>query len=102
LLDGGSWRISVANRLLRFDTIFRRPQLETDRRKKYGEPPLVEAVGIAFIAGMLLRPSAHTALLVPNRTIVDGSRGPYAGIAIMRALDGHSVEWEEGYIRHLE
>jgi hypothetical protein len=27
---------------------------------------------------------------------------PYARIAIMRAIDGHSVEWEEGYIRHLE
>jgi hypothetical protein len=29
-------------------------------------------------------------------------RGPYARIAIMRAIDGHGVEWEEGYIRHLE
>ena len=29
-------------------------------------------------------------------------RGPYARIAIMRALDGHSVEWEAGYVRHLE
>jgi hypothetical protein len=28
--------------------------------------------------------------------------GPFARIAIMRAMDGHSVEWEEGYIRHLE
>jgi hypothetical protein len=28
-------------------------------------------------------------------------RGPYARIAIMRARDGHSVEWEAGYIRHL-
>ena len=28
--------------------------------------------------------------------------GPYARIAIMRALDGHGVEWEAGYIRHLE
>jgi hypothetical protein len=28
--------------------------------------------------------------------------GPYARIAIMRALDGHSVDWEAGYIRHLE
>jgi hypothetical protein len=27
---------------------------------------------------------------------------PYARIAIMRALDGHSVDWEAGYIRHLE
>ena len=29
-------------------------------------------------------------------------RGPYARIAIMRAIDGHGVEWEEGYIRHLD
>ena len=28
-------------------------------------------------------------------------RGPYARIAIMRPLDGHSVDWEAGYIRHL-
>ena len=29
-------------------------------------------------------------------------RGTYARIAIMQALDGHSVDWEAGYIRHLE
>jgi hypothetical protein len=29
-------------------------------------------------------------------------RRPHARIAIMRALDGHSVELEAGYIRHLE
>jgi hypothetical protein len=28
--------------------------------------------------------------------------GPYARIAFMRALEGHSVEFEAGYIRHLE
>jgi hypothetical protein len=28
--------------------------------------------------------------------------GPYARIAIMRALDGHAVDWEAGYVRHLE
>ena len=26
----------------------------------------------------------------------------YARIAFMRALDGHSVDWEAGYVRHLE
>ena len=30
------------------------------------------------------------------------AHGPYARIAIMRAIDGHSAEWEAGYIRHLE
>ena len=29
-------------------------------------------------------------------------RRSFARIAIMRALDGHSVDWEAGYIRHLE
>jgi len=29
-------------------------------------------------------------------------RVSYARIAFMRALDGHSVDWEAGYIRHLE
>jgi hypothetical protein len=29
--------------------------------------------------------------------------GPYARIAVMRALnEGHSVDWEQGYVRHLE
>jgi len=29
--------------------------------------------------------------------------GPYARIALMRALnEGHSVDWEQGYVRHLE
>jgi hypothetical protein len=28
--------------------------------------------------------------------------GPFARIAIMRARDGHGVEWEAGYVRHLE
>src|SRR5215831_5775922 len=32
----------------------------------------------------------------------EGEPGPFARIAIMRAIDGHGVEWEEGYIRHLE
>jgi hypothetical protein len=34
--------------------------------------------------------------------IAQTERGPYARIAVMRAIDGHGVEWEEGYIRHLE
>lgn len=29
-------------------------------------------------------------------------RGPYARIAILRPLDGHTVDFESGYIRHLE
>jgi len=33
---------------------------------------------------------------------VRAERGSYARIAIMRARDGHSVDWEAGYVRHLE
>jgi hypothetical protein len=40
--------------------------------------------------------------LAAGQTTGQAERGPYARIAIMRALDGHSVDWEAGYIRHLE
>jgi hypothetical protein len=43
---------------------------------------------------------AGVARAVPG--VAQTERGPYARIAIMRAIDGHGVEWEEGYIRHLE
>lgn len=57
--------------------------------------PLLLALTVLFLVaastaqepGAVQNPSAH---------------GPYARIAIMRALDGHGVEWEAGYIRHLE
>jgi len=48
-------------------------------------------VSIAF-PGRLIAQAAQTAQ----------APGPFARIAIMRALDGHGVEWEAGYIRHLE
>ena len=49
--------------------------------------------------------SLISALLVAQSGPVaeaQSERGPYARIAIMRAIDGHTVEWEAGYIRHLE
>jgi hypothetical protein len=50
------------------------------------------------IAGVLVVVGA-----VPDAPLVaQTERGPYARIAIMRAIDGHSVEWEAGYVRHLE
>jgi hypothetical protein len=39
---------------------------------------------------------------LPPRLAAQAEPGPYARIAVMRALDGHSVDWEAGYIRHLE
>lgn len=38
----------------------------------------------------------------PVPGVAQTERGPYARIAIMRAIDGRGVEWEEGYIRHLD
>lgn len=38
----------------------------------------------------------------PTAADAQTEAGPFARIAIMRAIDGHAVEWEEGYIRHLE
>jgi hypothetical protein len=47
-----------------------------------------------------------TALLVgtvvPTRLIAQTERGPYARIAILRPHDGDTVDFEAGYIRHLE
>jgi hypothetical protein len=48
-----------------------------------------------------LLPALLTAQTIGSPNAQTG-RGPYARIAIMRALEGHSVEWEAGYIRHLE
>jgi hypothetical protein len=61
--------------------------------------------GLGIVAAMLLAGSVLPALLValtdPNAP-AESVPGPYARIAIMRALDGHTVELEAGYIRHLE
>ena len=48
--------------------------------------------------------------MLPVLFVAQTVRGPeapngsvsYARIAIMRAIDGHAVDWEAGYIRHLE
>lgn len=37
-----------------------------------------------------------------GRSAEESARGRFARIAIMRAIDGHSLELEAGYIRHLE
>jgi hypothetical protein len=42
------------------------------------------------------------ALLGSQATQSAQPTGPFARIAIMRALDGHSVDLEAGYVRHLE
>ena len=62
----------------------------------------VLTVGIALFFGTVL----FTALIAPiaraSISATDTAARPYARIAIMRALDGHSVDLEAGYVRHLE
>ena len=45
--------------------------------------------------------AAFPALLISQAAQNGQPSGPFARIAIMRAVDGHGVEWEAGYIRHL-
>jgi hypothetical protein len=57
---------------------------------------------IGIVGAALLVGTVFPTLLISQTTQTAQAPGPYARIAIMRALDGHSVEWEAGYIRHLE
>ena len=59
--------------------------------------PVMNLRWLGFVGTVLL---AGTVL--PTRLVAQTERGPYARIAIMRALDGHSVDWEAGYLRHLD
>jgi hypothetical protein len=49
-------------------------------------------VGAALLVGALL----------PTRIAAQTERGPYARIAFLRPHDGQTVDFEAGYIRHLE
>ena len=55
-----------------------------------------------MLRAALLVCTALQRLLIAQAVPTSQAAGPYARIAIMRALDGHSVDWEAGYIRHLE
>jgi len=56
-------------------------------------------VGLALLHGAVF---AASLMAQANPAMKDQPAGPYARIGIMRALDGHIVDWEAGYIRHLE
>jgi hypothetical protein len=60
--------------------------------------------GAAFLVGAVLPTIlvAQSGAQGAQASRAEHAPGPYARIAIMRALDGHSVELEAGYIRHLE
>jgi hypothetical protein len=48
-------------------------------------------VGVLVIGGLL-----------PRRAAAQTDKGPYARIAVLRPFDGNTVDFEAGYIRHLE
>jgi hypothetical protein len=56
-------------------------------------------VGAGVLVGTLF-PTFFVAQTAQTQT--EQAPATYARIAIMRAMDGHSVDWEAGYIRHLE
>jgi hypothetical protein len=53
-------------------------------------------VGVGVLVGTLLP------TLLFAQIVAQSERGQHARIALMRALDGHSVDWQAGYVRHLE
>jgi hypothetical protein len=44
---------------------------------------------------------AMVGTVIPTLLFAQTGRGPYARIAILRPKDGHAVDFEAGYIRHL-
>jgi hypothetical protein len=62
----------------------------------------VKHVWNRMVAAMILVGTMLSAFLISQTAQNNQATGPYARIAIMRALDGHGVDWEAGYIRHLE
>lgn len=41
-------------------------------------------------------------IAVPTLLAAQSGRGPYARIAVLKPHDGQTIEFEAGYIRHLE
>ena len=56
------------------------------------------AAGLLLFAGTLL----VVGTVLPTRLVAQTEKGPYARIAILRPHDGDTVDFEAGYIRHLE
>ena len=50
----------------------------------------------------LVVPGAALAALLAARAGAQSERGPYARIAVLRPQDGDTVDFEAGYIRHLD
>jgi hypothetical protein len=60
----------------------------------------IRIVGVAAFAGAVFPALTFGQSAQPAQT--EQAPGPYARIAILRALDGHSWEMEQGYLRHLD
>src|SRR5262245_45269966 len=52
----------------------------------------LEITGVALLVGAVL----------PARLAAQASPGPYAQIGVLHPRDGHTVEFEMGYLRHLD
>lgn len=55
-----------------------------------------------ILGAVVLAGTIFPSFLIAQTARAPEPLGAYARIAIMRALDGHAVDWEAGYIRHLE
>ena len=74
-----------------------------DRKVELTGGEIVKHRWIRIVRAALLVSTVFPTLLISQTTQTAQAPGPYARIAIMRALDeGHSVDLEAGYIRHLE
>src|SRR5262249_10730035 len=88
--DGRGRRICVANRVSSFDPI-----------PLCWERNFVKQFWIRILCATLLAGCIFPRFVASQPPQAVQPAGPYARIAIMRAVDGHGVEWEAGYVRHL-
>jgi len=57
---------------------------------------------LGIVGSVLVVGTLHPRLLVAQTVGTEAGRGPYARIAVLRPHDGDTVDFEAGYIRHLE
>lgn len=56
---------------------------------------------LAIVSALFVLGTGHPGLVFAQ-TVAPEGRGPYARIAVLRPHDGHTVDFEAGYIRHLD
>jgi len=64
--------------------------------------PVMKHRWLGIVGTVLVVGTLHPRLLVAQTIGTRAGRGPYARIAILRPHDGDTVDFEAGYIRHLE